>query len=62
MAIRVAELIGNGIEKQVSSFCVKVHYKMLKNVHVGRVCNGGSCGSATLAVNKSDRLSSNIEH
>ena len=62
MTIGIAELVGNGVEKQVSPFCVKVHYKMLKNVHVGRVCNGGSGGSATLAVNKSDCLSSNVEH
>lgn len=41
MTIWIAQLIGDGIQKQITSLVIQIDNKILKNVHVRTMYDGG---------------------
>ena len=58
--IGISQMIGHGIEKEIASFGVQIHGKILKDVHVSRVSDRGH--QRLFVVQGGQGLCGHVEH
>ena len=62
VAVGVAQLVGDGVDEQITSLRVQIDGQILEDVDVGRMADGGHGRSQSFRLDRLDGLRADVQH